>query len=128
MFRIVLKRQHKGVDTESAFLGVVDLFNPVKNSDAGNQHVDDVAFDKVAHVDDELGNSRQGGVQAGEHLHENWNDEHQNDDEDEDDEEENEASSESESDSDEKSTPGFGFAFAVAGTLAGARLIRSKIH
>ena len=50
------------------------------------------------------------------------------DDEDEDDEEENEASSESESDSDEKSTPGFGFAFAVAGTLAGARLIRSKIH
>ena len=50
------------------------------------------------------------------------------DDDDEDDEEENEASSESESDSDEKSTPGFGFAFAVAGTLAGARLIRSKIH
>jgi len=49
-------------------------------------------------------------------------------DDDEDDEEENEASSESESDSDEKSTPGFGFAFAVAGTLAGARLIRSKIH
>ena len=48
--------------------------------------------------------------------------------EDDDDEEENEASSESESDSDEKSTPGFGFAFAVAGTLAGARLIRSKIH
>ena len=47
---------------------------------------------------------------------------------DDDDEEENEASSESESDSDEKSTPGFGFAFAVAGTLAGARLIRSKIH
>ena len=46
----------------------------------------------------------------------------------EDDEEENEASSERESDSDEKSTPGFGFAFAVAGTLAGARLIRSKIH
>lgn len=50
------------------------------------------------------------------------------DDDDEDDEEENEASSERESDSDEKSTPGFGFAFAVAGTLAGARLIRSKIH
>ena len=50
------------------------------------------------------------------------------DDDDEDDEEENEAPSESESDSDEKSTPGFGFAFAVAGTLAGARLIRSKIH
>ena len=49
-------------------------------------------------------------------------------DDDDDDEEENEASSESESDSDEKSTPGFGFAFAVAGTLAGARLIRSKIH
>ncbi|HPE52256.1 MAG: PGF-CTERM sorting domain-containing protein [Methanothrix soehngenii] len=52
----------------------------------------------------------------------------EDDDDDEDDEEENEASSESESDSDEKSTPGFGFAFAVAGTLAGARLIRSKIH
>ena len=49
-------------------------------------------------------------------------------DDDDDDEEENEASSERESDSDEKSTPGFGFAFAVAGTLAGARLIRSKIH
>ena len=49
-------------------------------------------------------------------------------DDDDDDVEENEASSESESDSDEKSTPGFGFAFAVAGTLAGARLIRSKIH
>jgi hypothetical protein len=49
-------------------------------------------------------------------------------DDDDDDEEENEASSESESDSDEKSTPGVGFAFAVAGTLAGARLIRSKIH
>ena len=52
----------------------------------------------------------------------------EDDDDDEDDEEENEASSERESDSDEKSTPGFGFAFAVAGTLAGARLIRSKIH
>ena len=52
----------------------------------------------------------------------------EDDDDDEDDEEENEASSESESDSDEKSTPGFGFAFAVAGTLAGARLIRSKNH
>ena len=52
----------------------------------------------------------------------------EDDDDEEDDEEENEASSERESDSDEKSTPGFGFAFAVAGTLAGARLIRSKIH
>ena len=52
----------------------------------------------------------------------------EDDDDDEDDEEENEASSERESDSDEKSTPGFGFAFAVAGTLAGARLIRAKIH
>ena len=54
----------------------------------------------------------------------------EDDDDDEDDEEENEyeASSETESDSDEKSTPGFGLAFAVAGTLAGARLIRSKIH
>ena len=52
----------------------------------------------------------------------------EDDDDDEDNEEENEASSERESDSDEKSTPGFGFAFAVAGTLAGARLIRSKIH
>ena len=49
-------------------------------------------------------------------------------DDDEGDEEENEASSESESDSDEKSAPGFGFAFAVTGALAGARLIRAKIH
>ena len=51
----------------------------------------------------------------------------EDDDDDEEDEEENEASSESESGS-EESTPGFEFLFAAAGALAGARLIRSRIH